>query len=727
MINPADPILTALNEPQQQAVITTEGPLLILAGAGSGKTRVLTHRIAYLCCVCGIAPHSVLAVTFTNKAAREMQERTKNLLSGRMTMYSYPTVCTFHAFGVKVLRKDIALLGYDPDFIIADTDDQKKMLKEIFSDLGIEYKAQTGNGVLGHISRAKSNFITPSEFSQAVETQFDELVNSVYPLYQKKLRQHQAVDFDDLITLPVQLFQEKPEVLDFYHNTLEYLMIDEYQDTNQSQYVLSKLLAEKHHNICVVGDDDQSIYSWRGADIRNILDFEKDYPEAVTITLGQNYRSTKNILQAASSVIAVNNERKAKKLWTDNEEGELVGYYEAFNEGDEARFIAEEILQHTFKNTGTTQYQDIAILYRTNAQSRVLEESMIRRAIPYQVVGGTKFYERKEIRDIIAYFRCVANQFDRLSFDRIINFPPRGIGMKALEVIAQVSQRNPGADYFTILVEVLQSQMLSKQAHKGIEAFLSTMKLLKEQSRSLPIRELFDLLCSKISFIEYYQDGSEEGAERIENIYEFTNILEEYSEISPDQALHLFLEEVALLSDADTMHQDKNQVTLITMHAVKGLEFPIVFVSGMEEGLFPHQRSSMDEKSLEEERRLCYVACTRAKKKLYLTRARERSVYGSSSMTLASRFLDDIPEHLLRPLHIRAWEQPPVVVLKKNLREQEGFVVTQNIFKDGDKVDHKTFGEGVVVQTKGDEVVIAFKTVGIKHLMAGLAPIKKIM
>ena len=722
-------ILENLNEQQQKAVLTTEGPVLILAGAGSGKTRVLTHRMAYLIEKCGVVPSSILAVTFTNKAAQEMKIRSLQLLKESWIVNNQPTIATFHSFGVKVLRREAHHLNYNNDFLIYDASDQKMLIKEILKELDIEYKAYNVNSVISHISNAKSNFIFPTQYSQEAQSQFDEIISLIYPLYQKKLKERQAMDFDDLIVQPVILFKKHPSVLQHYQNMLQYFLIDEYQDTNQSQYQLTTLLAQTSRNICVVGDDDQSIYSWRGADVKNILEFEKDYPETIVIKLEQNYRSTKTILKAASSIIRINRKRKEKTLWTNNEAGDNIKYYEALHEADEARFIAKEILQLCYQGKNEIQYKDIAILYRTNAQSRVFEDIFLRDGIPYQIIGGTKFYERKEIKDLLSFFRFLHNPYDKICFDRIVNLPPRGIGKTALEKFNIFFAQQNDPNYLNTLKNVDAIPGLQKAATKGFKSFLHIIEESKTLSQKVPLTELFDQLLKKIGLIEYLRDGTDEAEERINNILEFRNILEEYSEIVPGEALRLFLEEVALLTDVDKMSDEKNQITLITTHAVKGLEFPVVFMVGMEDGLFPHSRTFMDPVAIEEERRLCYVGITRAKKKLYFTLAEQRTLYGEHQNTIPSRFFADIPEDIIQPLHEKSWSYSPIqkpYATKNKLRETEGFSVTQDLYQDGDRVHHASFGEGIVVQTKGDEISIAFDKGGIKHLMASIAPLEKI-
>lgn len=713
-------ILKGLNPNQEKAVTATEGPLLILAGAGSGKTRVLTHRIAYLVQELGVRPNSILAVTFTNKASLEMKQRAQKLLPKNILRNAEPAIATFHSFGLKILRNEAQHLGYDQDFVVYDSDDQKKIIKEVLKELDLSEKIYNINAICACISNAKNNFIFPKEFSQKASEHFEQNVALIYPLYQKLLEQNQAFDFDDLIVRVVQLFEKTKKVLKKYQNAYHYFMIDEYQDTNHSQYRLTNLLASSSRNLCVVGDDDQSIYSWRGADIRNILEFESDYPEAVVIKLEQNYRSTKKILEAAGKVICLNNQRKSKKLWTENAMGESIRFYEAFNELDEARFVAKKILDLTYKKNAI-DYQDIAVMYRTNAQSRVLEETFIKEGLPYQLIGGIKFYERREIKDLLSYLRFISNPFDRLSFSRIVNLPARGIGKKALEKFFIFHNQRLSTSLLESLKNAREIPDLPKTALSGLENFYKLISEFKQKSSQMALVDLFDLILEKTGFAAHLQDGSEEGKERFENIMGLRNLILEYSEINPVLALAKFLEDTALMTDVDKMKNKTNQVTLITFHAVKGLEFPVVFMTGMEEGLFPHIRSFDSENKLEEERRLCYVGITRAKNFLFFTRAKERTIYGTSQPTIPSRYILNIPSELLINLNHKSCLTQKSSLPKKKLK------ITNNnkYYQEGDRVKHKSFGIGIVVQAKGDEVSVAFEGVGIKKLVSSIAPLKK--
>lgn len=735
-------LLAKLNPEQKRAVITTEGPLLILAGAGSGKTRVLTHRIAHIIQENGVTPESILAVTFTNKAAKEMLERTENLLSRTLLASGRPLIATFHSLGVRVLRRQAHHLGWNNDFTIYDSDDQKKLLKAILKELDIDEKYYNTKAILGAISGAKNNFISPRVYENDAENQFQHTVARVYPLYQKYLQQNQAMDFDDLLLNTARLFREQQHILDFYQQQFSYFMIDEYQDTNQLQYLISNALAAQSRNLCVVGDDDQSIYSWRGANIKNILDFEADYPEATVIKLEQNYRSTKNILAAAGAIIKNNSKRKKKVLWTENIDGNAITYATCPNEYAEARFISREMLRlHAEEHI---PFHEMAILYRTNVQSRALEEACIREGIPYHLVGGTKFYERREIKDVLAYLRFLINPYDRISFERSINLPPRGIGKTALQHFFDYHRQQITGNFNDSLQQVQDIPGLQPTAKKGFARFHELCENFRAASQQLPLPELLDLILEEARLAEFIRDGSEEGEERYANVMELRNVMLEYSELLPGQALSHFLEEVALLTDLDSIDPNRSQVTLITLHAVKGLEYDVVFMSGMEQGLFPHSRCLQDKAGMEEERRLCYVGITRAKKHLYLSRAEERHLYTGAQLTLASQFLEDLPAEHLNPVSIDRMgsflSQPRNTTKiipthsRKNSHTQSSTQSTApklntntTSFAEGDSVQHKTFGKGVIIQIKNDELTIAFEEGnGIKKLLASMAPLEKL-
>lgn len=600
-----------LNPIQVQAVQETDGPVLILAGAGSGKTRCLTYRIVYLI-EKGTAPENILAVTFTNKAANEMKERVDKLVGKRV-----PWMGTFHSVAARILRKDGHYIGIGPDFVIYDEDDQVSLVKEILERLDISIKNFNPKAILGMISSAKNELVTPAQYQGYARGIFQETAARVYELHQKQLRENNALDFDDLIMETVRLFEEKPEVLEKYQRQFKYILIDEYQDTNKAQYQLSRLLAKSHQNICVVGDASQAIYGWRGADFRNIVSFEKDYPKAKVFNLEQNYRSTKTILDAAYAVISKNRTHPILKLWTKNSSGTAPVVYEAKHELDEARFIIRAIEKYT---ANRYKFRDFAVLYRTNAQSRVLEEEFLRAGIPYKLVGGTRFYERKEVKDMLAYLRLIANPKDRVSYKRVVNVPSRGIGPAAL-----------------------------KAGGEKVAEFENLLEELHQKAHGLSTLEILDLVNGVVGYTKWLDDGTIEAASRIENVKELRSVAAEF----PD--LTAFLENVALveqeyLPDHPAKNDQADAVTLMTMHAAKGLEFPVVFMVGMEEGLFPHSRSLMDANEMEEERRLAYVGITRAKDQLFLSYARERLYFGSRTAGIVSRFIADIPENLLIPI-----------------------------------------------------------------------------
>lgn len=619
--------LGSLNTDQSAAVTHKGGPALVLAGAGSGKTRVLTYRMAYLIQQ-GVEPSAILGVTFTNKASKEMQERVLQLIAqSKHPVKTKPLLGTFHSICARFLRRHIQHLEYSNDFVIYDSGDQLSVVKKIIKDLDLDPKRFNPNGVLNAISSAKSELITSEKYESFVRGPFQEGVAKVYPRYQKILKQSNALDFDDLLMLTVHLFQSVPEVLESYQDTFEHILIDEYQDTNHAQYMLARLLAQKHKNIFVVGDMSQAIYSWRGANIRNILQFRHDYPEATVYNLEQNYRSTQTILDAATAVIKPNKaSHPILHLWTENNQGEHITIYEGTDESEEAYFVTEQIRAHL---TQGHAYKDMCILYRTNAQSRALEELFIREGIPYQLIGNVKFYDRKEIKDVLSYLRLAFNPDDVVSFERVVNTPPRGIGPATLE------RGGPKLDVFVQLVQKF-----------------------REESERLHVYDLMDFILEEIKYQDYLDDGTEEGIMRWENVKELRSVAAEFSHLPPRESLQQFLENVALVEQTDMKQADevvelvdknteKNAVTLMTLHAAKGLEFPIVFIVGMEEGIFPHNRSIMEQSELEEERRLCYVGITRAMHKLYLTYTRRRLYFGERLPNPPSRFLGDIPEKLV--------------------------------------------------------------------------------
>jgi DNA helicase-2/ATP-dependent DNA helicase PcrA len=756
-----DAALAKLNPKQREAAVTTEGPLLIMAGAGSGKTRVLTHRIAYLIAKGIAAPWNILAITFTNKAAREMQERVARLVgpSG-----SDIWVSTFHSMCVRILRKDIERIGYSPNFSILDSTDQLSVIRNVMKDLNIDTKKFDPKAIQAAISGAKNELVTPEKYDQMQGDYFQSIVAKVYTQYQKRLKSNNALDFDDLIMQTIHLFRTEPEVLEFYQNKFRYIHVDEYQDTNRAQYVLCRLLADKHHNICVVGDSDQSIYRWRGADITNILNFEADYPEARTILLEQNYRSTSNILDAANAVIRNNAGRKPKNLWTDREGGDKIVVYQAETEHEEGYFIAGEIRKN---RENRRRYSDHAILYRTNAQSRVIEEILIKSEIPYQIVGGIKFYDRKEIKDILAYLRLVSNPDDDISLLRIVNVPKRGIGDTTLDKIGAEAQRR-GLSIFRLLSESLDELDITSRARSALHEFHELISNLNAMIEYLSVTELTEKMLEMTQYrLELQRENTLESQSRLENIDEFLSVTQEFENRSEDKSLVAFLTDLALISDIDTMNAGDeadaaDAVVLMTLHSAKGLEFPIVFIAGMEEGVFPGSRALMDNEELEEERRLAYVGITRAEEKLYLTCARTRMLYGRTNSNPPSRFLEEIPDHLkeqpqgagsrfgygggyafrqaigggfgARPAPggrvsaAGAGQIPAAQQAQAAARPAAGGALNVSA---GDKVQHAKWGVGTVVAVKGTgndmELQIAFPApVGIKRLLAAFAPITKI-
>ncbi|WP_055105985.1 DNA helicase PcrA [Paenibacillus ihumii] len=763
--------ITRLNPEQRRAVVTTEGPLLIMAGAGSGKTRVLTHRIAYLIATRKAPPWAILAITFTNKAAREMQERVSQLVGqeGKDIWVS-----TFHSMCVRILRRDIERIGFSSSFSILDSTDQLSVIRNCMKDLNIDTKKFEPKAVQSMISTAKNELITPQQYEQKIGDYFEGIVAKVYTMYQKRLRQNNSLDFDDLIMKTIELFKEVPEVLDFYQKKFSYIHVDEYQDTNRAQYMLCKLLANKHHRICVVGDSDQSIYRWRGADITNILNFEEDYPEATTILLEQNYRSTSNILNAANAVIALNTGRKPKNLWTDKGDGDKIKVYRASSEHEEGYFVTSEI--HNSIKRGRS-YRDHAILYRTNAQSRVIEETLIKSDIPYQIVGGIKFYDRKEIKDLLAYLRLLSNPDDDISLTRIINVPKRGIGDTTVaKLTAAAAER--GISIFRLLYTVDDLGFAGRTRNALVE-FYDMISALHQMVEFLSVTELTEKLLEMTEYrLELQNENTIESRSRLENIDEFLSVTMEFEKNNDeDRSLVAFLTDLALISDIDTMNDEEegqpgDAVTLMTMHSAKGLEFPIVFIIGMEEGVFPHSRAFMDNEELEEERRLAYVGITRAEERLFLTCAQMRTLFGRTTANAPSRFLEEIPEELKEDTDIprdryrrgagiggaysgRGFGSGagsnfghrttadrggarPFAPASSGVTVTTGVPGAQAVkpagsadFNAGDKVSHGKWGIGTVVAVKGTgndmELQIAFPApTGVKRLLAGFAPITKV-
>jgi DNA helicase-2/ATP-dependent DNA helicase PcrA len=796
-------ILDGLNPAQKEAAECTEGPVLILAGPGSGKTRVLTHRIAYMISEARprIDPHNLMAVTFTNKAAREMRERLEKLIKIQFgegsEVAKYLTVGTFHAVCVRILRREAENIGLDRNFAIYDDSDQLSMIKGAMAAVGLSDKQYSPRAVLSLISSAKSNLRSPADLQQSARTYFEEVVARIYPRYQELLRLNRALDFDDLINVTVQLFTERPDVLERYQERYRYIMVDEYQDTNLVQYKLVSLLAAKYKNLCVVGDENQSIYGWRSADIRNILEFESEYPEAKVIALEQNYRSTQVILDAATGLIRANRQRKDKKLWTENGVGKAIQVFEAYNEVEEANYVANE-LERLLARNEIKKYNEAALLYRTNAQSRALEEMFIRRGIPYQLIGGTRFYERKEIKDVLAYLRLINNPYDGMSFNRIMvnTTSGKGIGPKS---ITDLTGWAAGIDLPVYVgLQLLQSAEADSLERKRLgilepeEAILPPISLppkvknalfdfvnlldgfiRAKDTNEMSLPPFMDYILKKSGYQDLLMDGSQEGEERWENVKELRNVASEFSHLPLAEGLAAFLEDVALVADVDKYDPNADAVTLITLHAAKGLEFPVVFIVGLEENILPHSRSLESESDLEEERRLLYVGITRAMRKLYLVYAFRRTVFGNPTASKPSRFLSEIPPNLIKGRDQKAasvsasgqtgmfgasatkWGSPGSG-FKTNSPKSSGLAASGRNpdrlgasrpaatppnspapatggglkYRAGEKVLHAKFGKGMVVSSRpsaGDEeVTVAFDGQGIKRLMASFANLQKL-
>jgi len=733
-------VLAELNPAQREAVEAISGPVLILAGPGSGKTRVITHRVAYLITVCGVSPLRIMAVTFTNKAAREMAERLYNLVSGSAEQL---TLGTFHAICARILRQDGRALSIDPRYVIYDADDQQRLLKRAMQEIGIDPKQYAPPAVGAAVSWAKSHMLAPADYVRRGRSYFEEIVSRCYERYQQLLTESNALDFDDLLMKTVQLFQKSPDIVSRYQSRYLHILVDEFQDTNLVQYELVKQLAAGHRNICVVGDPDQSIYSWRSADLRNILSFESDYPDAKIVLLEQNYRSTKTILDTASSVISANAQRKPKNLWTDNEAGELARVVETYTEQEEAQFVVSEI--ERLVDVGEARLGDCSVMYRTNAQSRVIEEAFIRYGVPYKLVAGTRFYERREVKDVIAYLRLVHNPQDTVSLMRIVNVPGRGIGQQTLARLSEWA-RSLGiapSEALRLLAGSPESDNapehpFSPRAARLLADFWTMVGDLMARSREMDLIALFDTVVESTGYRDYLASG-EDGEERWENILELRGVAQEYRHLGPSEGLAALLEGVALVSDVDSLDETTDRVTLITLHQAKGLEFPVVFIVGMEERLLPHIRSFDDPAQMEEERRLCYVGITRAKRRLYLVYSFRRTLMGSSSVTRPSRFLEDIPRHLISTPGwwqegtdrvteaVYSWNRPPSDAPD---RPREPVVPGElPHLKAGDHVRHTQFGEGVVVSCKevrdDSEVTVAFVDQGVKRLLLSYAGLTK--
>lgn len=692
-----------LNEQQKEAVVSTEGPLLILAGAGSGKTKVLTTRIAYLIDEKKISPFHILAITFTNKAAKEMQSRLIKLVGD---VANGIQVSTFHSFGLKLLRENYELLGYDRNFVIMDSDDSLTVIKRILKSMDLDPKQYNPTAIKNKISGCKNELMTPEMYERYATTEFEKVVLQVFSAYEKKLYENNSVDFDDLLVLPIRLFQKYPYVLEKYQDRFRYILIDEYQDTNEAQYILTKMLSAKYRNICVVGDENQSIYAFRGANYRNILNFEKDYKETKTIKLEQNYRSTQNILNAANQVIRNNQNRKDKNLWSNQGDGEKISYYRSYDEKDEAHFVASSIKKLLEEGV---EADEVAVLYRTNAQSRTLEEEMLKENIPYRVVGSFYFYSRKEIKDLMAYLRLIHNEKDNVSLLRVINTPKRGIGLKTIQNLSTLAEIEGKSIY-----EVIQSG-------KELE-FKKIIEDLKRVSEDLTLTELVDKILDTTGMrCELEGEKTLEADIRLENLEEFKSITKAFEERDGLISLEDFLFEVSLVSDREDYKDSSNKVSLMTVHSVKGLEFKQVFVVGMEEGIFPHMNSLMDNQELEEERRLAYVAITRAKEKLYLINARRRMLFGKDQINPPSRFISEIEDDLLEKTHVEKEE------VKVPIQKEEKFYQEDVEWNVGDYVYHDVFGAGRIVEVSNTLVSIAFKSPhGIKKLMKNHKSLKKV-
>ena len=743
--------LEGLNKEQLEAVVHCEGPLLILAGAGSGKTRVLTHRMAQMISEKGIKPWRILAITFTNKAAKEMKERVVNLIGAAgEDMW----ISTFHSACVRILRRDIERLGYDKNFVIFDSSDQQVVVKECLKELNLNDKNFPPKSVLHEISKAKDDMIDSVAYEKMYASDFRlNKISKIYSLYQKKLKLNNALDFDDIIVKAINLLIDFPEVLDYYQSKFHYIMVDEYQDTNNAQFTLISLLAARYGNICVVGDDDQSIYSWRGANIRNILDFEKEFPGAKVIKLEQNYRSTESILDAANQVIRNNNGRKNKKLWTENGKGQNLKYVCSGNEHEEANHLVYEINKQL--KEGNRKYSDFAVLYRMNAQSRVLEEGLMKYGIPYKLVGALKFYDRKETKDLLAYLRLIHNPSDSISLKRIINVPKRGIGKTTIESLEQQATTRE-ISMFSLIQSADSLQGVGRAAG-SLQEFSSIICGLKAVQEKLKLSEFISEVLNRTGYLkELENEDTIEARGRIENLKEFISVALEFEKENEDADLGVFLENVSLVADIDTMNESNDAVILMTFHSAKGLEFPIVFMVGMEEGVFPGYRSMNEDSEMEEERRLCYVGITRAREQLFMTGAYSRTLFGNTTYNRMSRFLKEIPQNLIDGLEtssnkkdtLMSWDSTGVdsqrgslysknaVNTLKNTGGLATFVNNNTIretielleLKTGVKVEHKKFGIGVItkVEEEGNDLKldISFNNSGNKRLMAQFAGLK---
>ncbi len=721
-------ILAELNPAQREAAEAIGGPVLILAGPGSGKTRVIAHRVAYLIKVCGVSPHRIMAVTFTNKAAREMEERLNRLVSGSVKDL---TLGTFHAICARILRWDGRAMGVDSRFVIYDEEDQISLLKRGIQEVGLDPKQYAPRAIRSAISSAKSRMLTPGDYLGHSRSYFEEVVGRVYERYQQLLAESNALDFDDLLMKVVQLFRQKSEILSRYQVRYLHILVDEFQDTNLVQYELIKQLGGKYRNICVVGDPDQSIYSWRFADLRNILSFEKDYPEAKIVLLEQNYRSTKMILETASHIISANQQRKPKELWTSNEAGELTTVVETYTEQEEAQFVVSEV--ERLVSQGRFSSGDCAVMYRTNAQSRPLEEAFVRYGMPYKLIAGTRFYERREVKDVIAYLRLIQNPYDSVSLLRTINIPGRGIGQQTQAKLDSWAKSLGVPEYralqLTTEPNAEHQSPFSPHMGKALAGFLGLIEEFIARSQELNLVDLLDLVIDRSGYKEYILSGVD-GKERWENILELRTVAQQYRHLNPPDGLATFLEGVTLVSDVDGLDEGVDAVTLITLHQAKGLEFPVVFIVGMEDGILPHFRSFDDPEQMEEERRLCYVGVTRAKQRVYLVRAFRRSLMGRSGATDPSRFLSDIPQHLITGGGMWQGKESLAATAIYSWTKASTSSVPVSELKAGDHIRHAQFGDGVVVScqpVKDDaEVVVAFRGMGVKKLLLSFAQLEKV-
>jgi DNA helicase-2/ATP-dependent DNA helicase PcrA len=757
------PLLEELNEPQRIAASTTEGPVLILAGAGSGKTKALTHRVAYLVAAKHIRPGNILAVTFTNKAAGEMRGRVLKLLGQDPNSRSYfPYIGTFHGICLRLLRREATEVGLGSNFLVFDAADSQVAIKRAMRSAGIDEKQLTPSLIHGLISSAKNELIGPQAYNRLAAGRAQIAAAKVYPLYQAILKEAGALDFDDLIFQTVKMFKDYPEVLKKYQEQFQYIMVDEYQDTNHAQYQITKLLSlTDNRNICVVGDDWQSIYSWRGANFQNILDFEKDYPDATVVKLEQNYRSTKNILDGAHAVITKNQTRSDKKLWTDQDGGAGIGIINVYNEIQESETIVRKIEE--LRLAEKRELYDFAVLYRTNAQSRSLEEAFLRYNLPYKIIGGTRFYERREIKDVLGFLRFIYQPDDMVSFARIINLPPRGLGDVSLQRLEnwRMSQarlttpQDADADELaaSTAVPLLEACRradeipgLQGKAVAALQAFARLIDDLRKEAQTGSVGVLLNLVIKRSGYLAFLDDGSIQAADRIENVKELLSVAEGYNELS----LETFLEETALIADVDNYSESTDAVTLMTLHSAKGLEFPVVFIPGVEEGIFPHSRSLFDGEQMEEERRLCYVGMTRAKERLFMLYANSRLLYGATNHNPPSRFLLEIPPELQdsasewggggtaakgHAAGAGSWSPTPML---GGVTRASGVPTTEAAaslhrekmlgldLSPGDRIRHTKFGEGIVSEVSGDEVSAAFSGIGVKRLSLSFAPIEKI-